>query len=84
MSQPVYHVVKYKGAIEVKAGVKLNGSDVTGGNVLIMKTKDVRGSVNGSVAFPINFNEMSYLDTNAYYTFDRDCIIAVCEVVEAQ
>jgi len=84
MAQPVYYLVKYNRAMEVKAGVKVLGSSVTGGNVLIMKTKNVNASVNGSVAFPVSYNEMSYLDTTAYYTFDKDCIIAIGEAVEVQ
>ncbi len=83
MAQPVQFVLKYTGSMEVKAGDQLLGSSISIGNVLQMKTKGVKVIINNTgVMFPITYDDLSYLDATATYTFDKDCIIAIGEMTE--
>ena len=75
-------LLKYVGSVKCTAGETYAGSAFTLGNIMQMKTKAVQVSVAGGPAFLITFDDLAYVDTTANYTFNKDCIIAFCEMVE--
>lgn len=74
-------LIKYQGAVSVKANVPVQGSQFIAGTVLIMKTEGVYVSISGTDAFLIQKGDFSVVDTSATYTFTKDCIIAFGEFV---
>ncbi|MEA3344321.1 MAG: hypothetical protein U9Q16_01395 [Patescibacteria group bacterium] len=83
MAQPTLYLIKYTGSIEVDKGVPYAGSSVSLGNVLQMKTKGVSVVINSSgPAFTITYDDLAFLDATATYTFNKDCIIAIGDMVE--
>lgn len=75
-------LLKYVGSAECKSGTTYLGSAFTLGNVMKMKSEGVRVGISGMPAFLTSFDDEAYLDVTADYTFDKDCVIAFCEVVE--
>jgi len=83
MANPVQFVMKYTGAVECTAGVPYDGSAFTLGNVMQMKTKNVKVIMNSSGAgFDIRYDDVGYVDVTATYTFDSNCTIAFGAMVE--
>ena len=74
-------LIKYKGAKAIKANTPVLGSSFPTATALIMKTEGVNASVNGTDAFPVQFNDISVMDTSATYTFTKDCVVAFGDYV---
>ena len=75
-------LLKYVGAVKCTAGTTYLGSAFTLGNIMQMKTVDIRVGISGMPAFLTKFDDLAYVDTTADYTFDKDCVIAFCTAVE--
>jgi len=83
MAQPTVHVLKYVDAMEAEAGVAYEGSTITSGNIMQMKTKGVSVILNSSgPSFPVTFDDLNYVDASTTYTFDKDCVVAICNMTE--
>ncbi len=83
MAQPQQFIMKYTGSASVQKGKAYTGTDMSSsGNVLQMKTEKVSVSISGNPMFLTTFGDLSYLDDTATYIFDKDCIVAVGEMVE--
>jgi len=83
MAQPAVHILKYVDVMEVEKGVVYNGSAITTGNVMQMKTKGVSVIINSAnVSFLTTFDDLNYVDASTTYTFDKDCVVAICDMVE--
>lgn len=83
MANPVQFVMQYVGALECDAGVPYAGSSFTLGNVMQMKTNNVKVIMNSSGAgFDIKYDDIGYVDTTATYTFDTACTIAFGAMIE--
>lgn len=80
MSKPM-QVVEYLGAISVLSGKLYTSAEVIAvypiANMMKMKTKDVKVSVNGSDMFPVTFDDESYITSGHTYIFDTDCTIVI-------
>ena len=88
MAQPATFRSQFLGAVSVKANKEYNATDFTtlfpSGSIFVLKTraktdKPITVSINGTVGFPIEYNEASAYDgaTSLKYVFSQDCIIAV-------
>ena len=82
MAQPTQFILKYTGAFKATAMTQYLGSAFAVENIMQMKTSGVRASVNGSPLFDVSFDDMTFVDTTATYSFDKDCIIATGTMVE--
>ena len=82
MPQPNQIVIKYNGSIEATAGEEILGSGFVDGTVLKMKTKGVSVAINGTPAFPTDYNEEAFVDTTATYVFTKDCIMSTGIMIE--
>ena len=83
MAQPTYHVLKYVDVLSVTKGKVYAGSSITTGSVMQMKTKNVDVILNSSgVSIPTTFDDLNYVDANTTYTFSKDCVVAICDMVE--
>lgn len=82
MSQPNQFILKYTGAFKASAGTKYLGSAFVNENVMQMKTHGVQASVNNSPMFDVTFDDLTYVDATATYTFNKDCIIATGTMTE--
>lgn len=85
MAQPATSRIQHLGAVNVVANQDYTASQFKSSfpnaDIFILKTKttpSVRVSINDTVAFPIEYNEISAFDgsTSLTYTFTQNCIIA--------
>ena len=83
MYQPI--AIEYLGAVEVKRNVEVTSASIIAlyptANVIKMKTKNIKATVNHSVLFSIDYNEENYLEIGNTYSFDGDCVFAVGKYV---
>ena len=82
MATPVQFLLKYSGSQSMVAGTPYNGADFSLGNVMQMKTVNVRVSIGGMDGFLISFDDIAYVDTTTTYTFDQNCTIAFGTAIE--
>ena len=68
--------------MEVQKAEKYLGSAITLGNVMQMKTNNVKVSISGMPYFNITYDDVGYVDATATYVFDKDCVIALGSMVE--
>ena len=75
------YAVEILGAYECKAGVTVNYSAIKAlfstATVTILKTKDVKVSINGTPMFDGTFDAQNYLSGIGTAVFSKDCILAV-------
>lgn len=80
MAQPHY-IVDYLGAMSVEAGEVYTSDSVLASyptaDMLKMKSEGVKVSIDGTDAFPISYDDESYITTGKTYIFSKPCIIAV-------
>ena len=83
MYQPI--AIEYLGAVEAKRNVEVTSASIIAlyptANVIKMKTKNIKATVNHSVLFHIDYNEENYLETGNTYSFDGDCVFVVGKYV---
>ena len=76
------NLIKYTGAVVAPKGIAINGSSYDTTTILKMKTEGVSVSVNSSPMFKVTYDDESLVDITATYIFDRECVIAVGQLVE--
>jgi hypothetical protein len=76
MAQPV-PIRQYSGAFEAKGLTQYLGSTFPANTIMQMKSQDVMVSVNGSVMFPVKYDDESLINSTYTYKFNKDCIIAL-------
>ena len=82
MAAPFYYVIQYTDVLDAKAGVAYSGADITTGNIMQMKTDGVAVVLNSSgVSFSITYDDVGYVDINTTYTFSKDCVIAIGNMI---
>jgi len=82
MAAPFYYVIQYTDVLDVKAGTIYLGADITTGNIMQIKTDGVSVVLNSSgVSFPITYDDVGYVDVNTTYTFNKDCVIAIGNMI---
>ena len=72
---------EYKGCIAATKLTSYTGTIIPDGTVMIMKTTGVNVSVNGSVMFPVSYDDESVYNSSYTYKFDKDYIIALADKV---
>ena len=80
MAQPHY-AIQYLGAVSIKGGQLYTSTEVLNAyntaNMMKMKSKEVKVSVNGSDMFTTSYDDESFIESGHSYIFDRDCTIAI-------
>ena len=80
MAQPSY-AVHYLGGVSAKSKEVLTSTsiltDFPTATCLIMKTNGVKVSIDGTDAFPVDYGEITYLETGHSYIFTKDCSLSV-------
>ena len=82
MADPTTFIMKYAGAAEFTAGTSYDGSALDLGTTMQMKTSGVSVSVDGTIGFPIGYDDVAFLNTGATYTFSKDCVVAFGDMTE--
>ena len=75
------HAIEHLGAIYVKAGIALTTASILTqfptATVMIMKTENIKVSINGTAQFLTIFGGESYIQTGKTLIFDKDCTLAI-------
>lgn len=77
MAKPNQIAIQYTGSYSIVGGESYPATSFALGNVLQMKTKDVKVSIDKTPDFPISYDDLAYVNTGSAYRFNKDCIIAV-------
>ena len=73
---------KYTGSMQCVAGTSYAGSAITLGTVLQMKTIGITLSINSTTAFAFKYDDTTFIDSTATYTFSEDCVLAISDMTE--
>jgi len=81
MAQPTSFAIEYLGAIRVTKNTTVTSASLLvlypTATVLKIKAKGVSVTVDGSVMFPVGYDDETYLTTGHTYTFSEDCVVAI-------
>lgn len=80
MAQPSY-AISYIGAMYAEADTPYTGAAILvafpGATAMIMKTSNIKVSVNNTEYFDLEYMEEGYLETGHTYRFNKPCTIAI-------
>jgi hypothetical protein len=81
MSKP-NQVIQYLGAFNVEMNKTYDSVDIKtnfpDANMMKMKTEGVNVNINGTVMFPVSYDDETYLPpTSVKYIFSKDCTVVV-------
>ncbi|MEA2091220.1 MAG: hypothetical protein U9O83_02510 [Campylobacterota bacterium] len=77
MAQPAKILINYLGALIAKKGEIYQASDITGSDIARIKSRSgAMMSVDGTEAFPLDYDDDIYFNSTSKYIFTTDCLIA--------
>jgi len=78
--------LQYLGGLSVKGRKVLTSTDIitefpTANCIQLKSSNGTKVSINGSDAFPIGYDDITYFETGNNYMFTSNCILAICKLI---
>ena len=83
-----YQTLQYLGGLSVKGREVLTSSsiitDFPDANCIQLKSdNNTKVSINGTDAFPISYDDITYFETGSNYMFTSNCLLAICKLIDS-
>ena len=83
-----YRTLEYLGGITVKGREVLATSSIItefpdADCIQVKSNNKIKVSINGTDAFPIDYDDITYFETGSNYIFTSDCLLAVCKLINS-
>lgn len=79
------HILKYLGGMKLGKSKRYSTDEILSkyptANIIQFKTNKALVSVSDSDMFEISFDDITYIDSGQHYIFNKDVMVAICELV---